>query len=426
MRLSLAVMAIAVVTTAQTPPATRILTLAEARATALRNHPRIDAANLLAEAAKSGITGARAPLFPQVSGAFTSVAAEHNSTLSAGTIQTSSLYSRVAAGIAVSQLVADFGRTNNLSEAAKLRASAQRQLAGNTRAETVIEVDQAYYQALAAIGVLKVARAVLANRRLVLRQISALAQNALNSTLDVSFAQVAVSDAELSLVHAENDVEASRARLTAALGATSIDNYELADEPLPAAPDAHPDGLIAEALKQRPDLAARQLSRDSAYRSAQAEKDLSRPTISVLAVAGDLPAADPRLHETYSAAGLNVNVPVFNGHAFAARRTEAELRARAADKDVDDLKVQITEQVRTAWLEVNTAFRRLDVMTRLVAQTAESLRLAQTRYDNALGSIVELNQAQLSEVSAQIEAARAKYEYLSRRSALSFVMGEIR
>jgi outer membrane protein len=424
MRFSFAVMAIATLTAAQAP--TRTLTLTEARETALRNHPRIGAANLLAEAAKFGITGARAPLFPQVSGAFTSVAAEHSTTLSAGTIQTSSLYSRVAAGVTVSQLVTDFGRTSNLSEAAKLRASAQEQVAVNTRAETLIEVDQAYYQALAADGVLKVARAVLENRRLVLRQISALAQNALKSTIDVSFAQVAVSDAELSLVHAENDVEAGRARLAAALGATSTEHYELVDEPMPPALAAIPDGLIAEALKRRPDLAARQLTRDAASRTARAEKDLSRPTISVIGVAGDLPVTDPRLHETYSAAGLNVSVPIFNGHAFAARRTEAELRARAADKDVDDLTIQVTEQVRTAWLEANTAFRRLDVMTRLVAQTEESLRLAQTRYDNALGSIVELNQAQLSEVSAQIEAARAKYEYLSRRSALSFVMGEIR
>jgi outer membrane protein len=41
------------------------------------------------------------------------------------------------------------------------------------------------------------------------------------------------------------------------------------------------------------------------------------------------------------------------------------------------------------------------------------LRLAQTRYDIGLGSIVELNQAQLSEVSAEIAAAGAKYDYLN-------------
>jgi outer membrane protein len=96
------------------------------------------------------------------------------------------------------------------------------------------------------------------------------------------------------------------------------------------------------------------------------------------------------------------------------------------DKDVEDLTVQVSEQVRLAWLEANTAFRRLDVTARLVAQAEQSLRLAQTRYDNGLGSIVELNQAQLSQVSAEIAAAGAKYEYLGRRAVLTFVMGGLR
>ncbi len=56
----------------------------------------------------------------------------------------------------------------------------------------------------------------------------------------------------------------------------------------------------------------------------------------------------------------------------------------------------------------------------------EALRLAQARYDNALGSIVELNQAQLNQTSAEIAAASAKYEYLSRRAALNYAMGVLR
>jgi len=111
---------------------------------------------------------------------------------------------------------------------------------------------------------------------------------------------------------------------------------------------------------------------------------------------------------------------------YSARQTEAALRAQAADKDVEDLAVRVAEQVRVAWLEANTAFRRLDVTARLVAQAEQSLRLAQTRYDNSLGSIVELNQAQLSQVSAEIAAASAKYEYQSRRAALAFVTGALR
>jgi outer membrane protein len=404
----------------------RRLTRTEAEQIALRNHPRISSANLVAEAAKSVVTEARSPLYPLASGNFTAVGAEHNSTLSAGTVQTSSLYSRVAAGITVSQLITDFGRTSSLAESAKLRASAQEQLAGNTRAAILIDVDEAYYQALAADAVLRVSQAVVDNRRLTLRQVQGLAQSSLKSTLDVSFAEVSVSDAELALFRAENNVQASRARIAASLGMASTGSFELVDEPLPPAPEADGETVVAQALKQRPDLTALELSRDAAHRYAQAEKELSRPTVSLIGVAGGLPATDPRLHSTYSAAGVNVNVPISNGKLYAARQTEAELRAQAADRDVESLRVQVSEQVRLAWLEANTAYRRLDVTARLVEQAERSLRLAQVRYDNGLGSIVELNQAQLGQTSAEITAAGARYDYLITRAVLAFMTGALR
>jgi outer membrane protein len=373
-----------------------------------------------------GIVEARAPFNPQVSGAVTGVAAEHGSTLAAGTIQTSSLYSRIAAGVTVSQLITDFGRTGNLVESAKARAAAQEQAAANVRASIKIVVDQAYFEALATDSVLRAAQAVSANRQLLLRQVRALAQSSLKSTLDVSFAEVAVSEAELGLVRAENDDRAAQAHLSAAIGAEQSETFNLADEPLPGPLDPNPETLRQQALQQRPDLAALQANRDAAQRFAQAEKDLNRPTVGLMGVAGALPDTDPRLKGTYSAAGFNVSIPILNGRLFTARRTEAELRAQAAGKDVEDLAVQISEQVRLAWLEANTAFRRLDVTARLVAETEQTLRLARTRYEIGLGSIVEVNQAQLSEVSAQIAAAGAKYDYLSRRAALAFVTGALR
>jgi len=402
------------------------LTLAEAEAMALNNHPRAGSAALIAQAAKFGVSEARAPLYPQLSGMVTGVAAEHGSTLAAGSVQTSSLYSRVAAGVAVTQLITDFGRTGSLVASAKARAVAQDQNAANVRAAVRIVVDQAYYQALAADAVLKVAQAVSANRQLLLRQVRALAQSALKSTLDVSFAEVAASEAELGLVHAENDARAAEAHLSAAVGSEQTEVFELTDEPLPTALDPDPEVLRVQALKQRPDLAALQANRDAAQHFAQAEKDLSRPAIGLVGVAGALPDTDPRLKSTYSAAGFSVNIPILNGKLYAARRTEAELRAQAAEKDVQDLAVQVSEQVRLAWLEANTAFRRLDVTARLVTEAQQALRLAHARYEIGLGSIVEVNQAQLSEVSAEIAAASAKYDYLSRRAALAFVTGALR
>jgi outer membrane protein len=393
---------------------------------ALHIHPRAASAALIAEAAKVAVTEARSPFYPQLSGVLTGVAAEHGSTLAAGTIQTSSLYSRVAAGVGVTQLITDFGRTGNLVASAKARAAAQDQNAANVRAGLRIVVDQAYYQALAADAVLQVAQAVSTNRALLLRQVRALAQSSLKSTLDVSFAEVAASEAELGLVHAENDARAAQAHLSAAIGSEQTEAYQLSDEPLPGPLDPDPEALRLVALKQRPDLAALESNRDAAQRFAKAEKDLNRPTIGLMGVAGALPDTDPRLKGTYSAAGFNVSVPILNGKLYSARRTEAELRAQAAEKDLQDLAVQVSEQVRLAWLEANTAFRRLDVTARLVAEAQQALRLARTRYEIGLGSIVEVNQAQLSEVSAEIAAASAKYDYLSRRAALAFVTGALR
>jgi len=93
------------------------------------------------------------------------------------------------------------------------------------------------------------------------------------------------------------------------------------------------------------------------------------------------------------------------------------------DKDVEALKIIITRDLRVAWFEANNAFRRLDVTARLVEQSNQALRLAQARYDNGLGSIVELNEAQLNQTSAEITAASAKYEYLSRRAILDYTSG---
>jgi outer membrane protein len=420
------ILALAVAVSAAAPAQPRKLTLADAEEIALHNHPRVSSASLIAEAARLGIGEARAPLYPQAFGVVTGVAAEHGSTLAAGTVQTSSLYSRVAAGVGVTQLVTDFGRTGNLVASAKARAAAQDQNAANVHAAIRIVVDQAYYQALAADAILKVAQAVSANRALLLRQVRALAQSSLKSTLDVSFAEVVASEAELGLVRAENDARAAQAHLSGALGSEQSEVFELADEPLPAPLDPDAEPLRTRAMKQRPDLAALESTQEAARRFALAERDLSRPTVGLMGVAGALPDTDPRLKGTYGAAGFNVTVPILNGRLYSARRNEAELRAQAAEKDVQDLAVQVSEQVRMAWLEADSAFRRIDVTARLVAEAQQALRLARTRYDIGLGSIVEVNQAQLSEVSAEIAAAGAKYDYLSRRAALAFVTGDLR
>ena len=70
--------------------------------------------------------------------------------------------------------------------------------------------------------------------------------------------------------------------------------------------------------------------------------------------------------------------------------------------------------MRVALLEADTAWRKLDVTAKLVDQSTTALRLAKARYEIGLSGILELTQAQLSQTSAQISAANAKYDYLTR------------
>jgi outer membrane protein len=400
-----------------------VISLAQAKEIALQNHPRIAAASLGAEASASVVKEARSAYYPTLVGNATGVGAEQNSVVSAGALTTSSLFSRASTDLVASQMLTDFGRTGSLAESAKLRSASQGQAVNDTRAGVLIEVEQTYYGVLESESILRVARATLDLRNLTLRQINALAQSALRSTLDVSFAQVNVSQAELDLVRAENDARASHVRLAAAMGYAVDRPFSVADESLPPPLDPDVGVLIGRALRDRPDLIALRLTHDALGRSADAERRLRNPVVSAAAVAGVSPVRDERLPETYSAAGVNVAIPILNGGLFKARREEAELRAAAAGKDVEDLSLRIARDVQVAWLNAKDAFERLDVTARLVAQATEALRLAQARYDNALGSIVELNQAQLNQVSAEIAAASARYEYLTGRAALDYVMG---
>ncbi len=402
------------------------VTLSQLEALALQNHPQIAAAGLRADASTKIIGQAQSAFYPTLIGNVTgTLAADAGTATAAGNLTTSSISNRFATGGALLQMITDFGRTSALVRTAQFQAKAKSAATTETREQIVLSVRQAYFEVLGSEAVLKAAREALQNRQLTLRQITALQQSQLKSTLDVSFAAVLESEAELAVYRAENAVHENRARLGAAIGQQQTVDQPLADEPLPTPLDPNVEALVSLAEQQRPDLSALDAKRNAAHQFETAEKDLSEPAINLLGAAGEIPEHDHTLHDNYAAAGVNISIPIFTGRLFENRRAEAALEAQANDKDVENLEVQIASEVREAWFEANDAFLRLDVTTRLVNQARDALRLAQDQYDAGLGSIVELNEAQLNETSAEIEAASAKYDYLNRRAELDYTTGSL-
>ncbi len=405
--------------------ASSTLTLNQAEATAVARQPQMLAAQLRARASSQRVREARSGLLPTINlNATGALVADTGTSTAAGNITTSAVSDRFAYGANLTQLVTDFGRTNALVGSAKFQAAAQGDYATLTRAQVRLNVREAYFGVLGAEAVLRAAQAAQANRHLISRQLSALAQSELRSTLDVNFANVLESEAELAVVQAQSVVAQDRSRLATAMGQRNpvsgslVEPAAIADT-LPPAPEA----LQQQAQAQRADLNAAQAQQLAAREIALAEKRLSYPSLNVLGSAGQIPFHDHTLHDNYAAAGFNLNIPVFNGSLFAARRTEAELESTARQRDVEQVQLQVNEQVRDAWYRADEAYRSLGVTARLVAQSKEALRLAQNRYDAGLGSIVELNEAQLNETSAEITSAGATYTYLSRRAELDFAAG---
>jgi len=401
------------------------LTLEQAETAALANQPKMLAAQLRARSSAERVREARAGYQPTVGFNATGVrVADAGTSTAAGNITTSSVSDRFAYGGNLAQMVTDFGRTSALVNSAHATAEAQADVATLTRAQVRLNVREAYYQVLGAEAVLRAARAALENRALVSRQLSALAESELKSTLDVNFAKVLQSEAELAVVRAESAVAQQRSHLATAMGLHTPMTSPLTD--VPATADAlppAPDDLLAQSVLQRADLSAAQSRQKAAAEFALSEKRLIYPTLNVLGAAGEVPFHDHTLHDNYAAAGFNLNIPIFNGGAFRARQAQAELEANARTQDTEELRLEVGEQVRDSWYRANEAYRSLDVTARLVAQSREALRLAQDRYDVGLGSIVELNEAQLNETSAEITAADATYTYLSRRAELEYAAG---
>jgi len=420
MKRSLLVMAACAALHAQTAPT---LTLEEAERIAIQNHPRIAAAKLATASSQETVHQAKAILQPQVGVNMTGSVAEHGSLLGAGQLQPQALYSRTAAGVSVSQTVFDFGRSKMLSAAAEARANAQSERANSVRMEVRLRVRDAYYGALQAQRQLKALKENVDLRSLTYRQIAALAKSNLRSTLDVSFAELNLAEAELLLNRAENDVRASEVDFAAALGFADGRRYTLSDPADPPSLEPSAEDLVTKAIANRPEIAALKMQIRASRHQADSEARQLWPSVSLIGAGGYFGLRDSRIHPSYGAAGVNVTIPVLTGGLFTSRRKEAELRAESETQELRDLEVRIAREVRLAWVDADNARQRLALTSKVLEQAVRTLKLAQTRYELGLSSIVELGQAQLSRTAGEVNAAAARYEYLRKRNMLDYQAG---
>ncbi len=407
----------------------KALTLKEAQEIALQCHPRISVAELQALAANQVVLQVRSAFLPQISSDISAVGTgdPSNTRITAGSLGASHVFDRAAGGLSLTQLVTDFGRTSNLTEGSRLHARATKENAAAVRNLILVQVNGAFFTALQARSVVGVAEQTVATRQLVYDQVKLLTQNQLKSELDQSFAAVALEEGKLLLAKAHNDLKAASVALSTILGYRDLHEFRPVDEPMPAAVPADASPLVTQAMAARPELTQLRFERDAAKRFARAERALDYPTIKIGGVVGTTPERDPKvLDDHYAAGGIFMSVPLYEGGLFAARQSEAELKARVVAENLRDLEDTIASGVRVAWLNANYASEKVQLTAKLLRHANIAFDLAQARYKVGASSIIELSQAQLNKTSAEIAVATAKYDYLTQLSVLDYQVGTLR
>jgi outer membrane protein len=338
----------------------------------------------------------------------------------------SRLFEHAGAGGNFTQLITDFGKTGNLIASSKLQEKAQNASALATTEDIIIATDQAFFDALQAQALLKVASQNTNMRQTTEAQISSYTKNKLKSTLDLSFADVNLSQAKLLELNAQSNADSSMAALDAVLGLDRQVTYDLAEDTSPLSlPPQDVDPLVQLALQQRPDLQALNLSQQAAVKFSHAERDQKLPSVTAAGTVGSVPIrpATYYVQNWWGGIGVNMNIPIFNGFLYSAQAKEAAIRAQADSEQSRELRDRIVRDVRTAWLTANTAYQSVAVSDELLKQANLALSLAQTRYQLGLSSIVELSQAQYQQTDAAIGYANAQYQYRLALATLSYQTG---
>src|SRR5437870_7766090 len=241
----------------------RLLTLPEVIQIALVTQPQIQSRPYDYAAARFRVDEAIAPLLPQLSATWT--ATRDRAIFGVSTIAPTMFLTQTAARLALSQVLFDFGKNFAATEVAKRLADVAKEDVEVQRDLIVLAVKQAYFNLLFGQRLIVVNEAALKRADLNLRSARGFYEVGTQPKLAVSRAEVDVANAKVALIQARNAEQLARVALNTGMGipvTTPIQIVDILSEHPPYQVD-HP-GLLAEALRGRPEYKQAKLRVDAA------------------------------------------------------------------------------------------------------------------------------------------------------------------
>ena len=213
--------------------------------------------------------------------------------------------------------------------------------------------------------------------------------------IDVLRAQVEYQFQQQRLIAARNDFEKEKLQLARAIGLPVAQVFDLSLAQMPSAP--MPPITLEQALdrayKNRADYMAAQAQVRAAELTRKAANNERLPSIQFTGDYGTIGSSPGSSHGTFAAAGALI-IPIFQGGRIKSDIQTADALLNQRKAVAEDTRSRVEYEVRTAFLDLNTANQQVDVAKSSVGLAQEQVRQAQDRFTAGVTNNIEVIQAQ--------------------------------
>lgn len=130
---------------------------------------------------------------------------------------------------------------------------------------------------------------------------------------------------------------------------------------------------------------------------------------------------NPR-HDLWSV-GIKASIAIFDGFATKAKVDEAKAKYNEARLQKEDFVDQLAVDVRSACLDLKKSKALIDSQKDSVDEAKEALRLAVVRFNNGVGTNLDVFDAEVSLAQVQQNLAQGIYDYIMAKAQLDRLRG---
>lgn len=324
--------------------------------------------------------------------------------------------------VTLQQMLYDFGVTQNQATIRRLEYEGYRATLAGTINDVIYQTKDNYYRLLYAFEAKRVAQDNVEKFEMFYNQAKAFYEIGTNPKVDVTIAEVNLSNAKLQLIQADNAVNIAVARLNNIMGVPFIDKYNVTERLKYNPLDITFQESIRVARDARPELKLAKLQVENARQTIKLVKKSWFPSISV---EGQYQRGGKSWNSNYGYNyGAYLNFPTINGMLINNEIKEAKY---LYDKEIASAKStqnKVYLEIQENYLNLEEKRQQMPVAQLRVKQAKENYELSFGRYRVGEGNPTELKDAQLAYQDAQLQYYQAMYEYNSAKAALERSVGK--